>query len=246
MGAAGATDVDALLADPSIDVVHICTPNSTHADLAVRALEAGKHVVCEKPIATTVADAERMADAARASGLIAAVPFVYRFHPMVREARERIAASGGGRILTVQGAYLQDWLLSPDDSNWRVSSKQGGPSRAFADIGSHLVDLVEFITGARITRLRASTRKVFDERQGVPVDTEDIAAAIIELEGGGVGTMLVSQAAPGRKNALSIEVATPAESFRFEGLPNFTDGLRAVRVTDAVLTSAESGADVEL
>ncbi|PWC03766.1 Gfo/Idh/MocA family protein [Agromyces badenianii] len=303
--------VDELLADPDIDVVHICTPNTTHAAIAMAALEAGKHVICEKPLATSATDAAALTALADDRGLVAAVPFVYRFHPMAREARARIARGETGRLLSVQGAYLQDWLAAPHDDDWRVDTALGGPSRAFADIGSHLVDLLEFVSGERIVRLSASTRTVYEARaRHDDIATEDLVAVVVELTSGAVGTLLVSQVAPGRKNALSIELAGTAASVRFEqerpdtlwlgrtdassvivrdparlagdaarlslvpaghpmgyqdafnafvadayaaiggaspeGLPRFRDGLRAVRVTEAVLESAASGNWVEV
>src|SRR3954466_3151071 len=147
-----------------VDVVHICTPNHLHADLARRAIEAGKHVVCEKPLATTAADAAALVDLAGRAERVAAVPFVYRFHPVVREARARVAAGKTGAIHLIHGSYLQDWLASPDDYNWRVDPALGGASRAFADIGSHWCDLVEFVTGHRITSLTPRAITTFSPR----------------------------------------------------------------------------------
>ncbi|MDQ0728865.1 Gfo/Idh/MocA family protein [Microbacterium sp. W4I20] len=209
-------DADALLDAADIDVVHICTPNATHAALALRALAAGKHVVCEKPLATNVADAQQLADAAVEQGLIGAVPFVYRYHPMVREARARMRRGDVGELLTLDCSYLQDWMLLPDDDDWRVQSASGGASRAFADIGSHLCDLIEFITGDRIHALSARTRRVFAERGGRAVDTEDIVAVLVETESGALGTLLISQMAPGRKNALTLELHGSRQTVRFE------------------------------
>ena len=206
---------DDLLADESVTLVHVLTPNDTHAPLAAAALAAGKHVVCEKPLATSSADARALVEQATATDRITSVPFVYRFHPMVREARDRIARGETGRLLSVQGAYLQDWLLAADDDNWRVDAASGGPSRAFADIGSHLCDLLEFIAGERIARLTARTRTVHAERGGHPVATEDLVGVLAELEGGAVVSLLVSQVAPGRKNGLVLELHGEAESLRF-------------------------------
>lgn len=309
IGAARVMTAEELFADPDIEVVHVCTPNSSHAEYASRALAAGKHVVCEKPIGATLDEAERMAEAARASGLVTAVPFVNRFHALTREIRDRLAADPRA-VTTVVGCYLQDWLLDAADDDWRVDAATGGASRAFGDIGSHLVDLLEFTTGERITGIRARTGRLHQTRAGRPVDTEDTVAAVVTLSGGGLGTLTVSQVAPGRKNALSLEIATPQASYRFEqenpetlwigrrrgsetllrdpdqlhadgrrlstvpaghalgyqdafdafvadayavirgeqrpGLPTFEDGLRAARVTDAVLVSAREGRDVEL
>ena len=210
------TDVASLLAADDIDVVHICTPNATHADLALRALNAGKHVICEKPLATSARDARILADTAAAAGRIAAVPFVYRYHPMVREARARVSRGDIGELLTLDCSYLQDWMLLDTDDDWRVSSASGGASRAFADIGSHLCDLIEFVIGERIRSLSARTRRVFPERAGREVDTEDIVAVLVETESGALGTLLISQMAPGRKNALTLELHGSRQTVRFE------------------------------
>jgi predicted dehydrogenase len=209
--------VELLLADPAVDVVHIATPNATHRELALAAIRAGKHVVCEKPLATSVADAAELVAAAATAGVVATVPFAYRFHPMVREARARLASGGPGRLHSIQGVYLQDWLLDRSDDNWRVDEGQGGPSRAFADIGSHLVDLIEFVTGDRIARVQALTRTVHAERaSNKDVTTEDLAAVLFETGSGAVGTLLVSQVAPGRKNRLHVELAGANESVVFD------------------------------
>jgi predicted dehydrogenase len=206
-----------LLADDTVDVVHVCTPNATHFEFALAAIDAGKHVVCEKPLATSSADAEKLASRARAAGVTATVPFVYRYHPMVREARARVARGELGTLLTIQGGYLQDWLLSKADDDWRVDASLGGPSRAFADIGSHLCDLIEFVTGDRITRLAATMRTVFNERAtNRDIATEDAVALVVETASGAIGTLLVSQVAPGRKNSLTFELSGSSESIRFD------------------------------
>ena len=307
IGAETAYDtVDALLADDRVEVVHVVTPNATHHELTARVLDAGRHVVTEKPLATTVGAALDLQQRAAAATVVATVPFVYRFHPMVREARARVAAGQVGRLFSVQGAYLQDWLLAADDDNWRVSTDAGGQSRAFADIGSHLCDLLEFVTADRLVRLQAVTRTVYAERAStVPVATEDLAGVLAETAEGAVVSLLVSQVAPGRKNGLVLELHGASESLRFEqerpeelwigrrtaserhlrntdelhpeaarlsvlppghplgyqdaftafaadtysavrgttpdGLPTFADGVRAARITDAVLASARTG-----
>lgn len=212
-----AESLDEILLDPEVDVVHVCTPNATHASLTMSAIHAGKHIVCEKPLGTSVDEARAVTQAAAAAGVTATVPFVYRFHPLVREARARVLRGESGEVLTVAGTYLQDWLLRQSDTDWRVDETEGGPSRAFADIGSHLVDLIEFVTDDRIARLHGTTRTVFTERPGAPtVTTEDLAGVLFQSKGGIVGTLLVSQVAPGRKNALTIEVHGTRESIRFE------------------------------
>ena len=201
--------------DHDLDVVHVCTPNSSHAAHALRALDAGFQIICEKPLATDSAAARSILDRAKSLGLSGTVPFVYRYHPMVREARARIRRGEAGALLTIDASYLQDWLLSAADDNWRVHAGSGGPSRAFADIGSHLVDLIEFITDERIMSLSATTRTVHPRRGGAAVTTEDTVAMTAEMSGGAIGSLLVSQLAPGRKNGLVIEIAGAQESLRF-------------------------------
>jgi len=207
---------------PDIDIVHICLPNHLHAPVARAAIAAGKHVVCEKPLATDVDDAGELARAARTQGVVTAVPFGYRFSPGVREARARIQHGDLGDLRILHGHYLQDWLLEPSAYNWRVDAELGGPSRAFADIGSHLADMIEFVSGHRIvelvalmqtlqpTRLASGSRKAFAAAAGdgtpVAVTTEDTASVLFRTDRGASGSMLVSQASPGRKNRLWFEL----------------------------------------
>ncbi|WP_081686310.1 Gfo/Idh/MocA family protein [Candidatus Solirubrobacter pratensis] len=233
LGAVRAYDVaEELVTAPEVDVVHLCTPNHLHAPLALAALAAGKHVVCEKPLAVDAVQAAELGTAAAASGRVATVPFVYRYHPMVLEARARVAAGELGAVRLVHGGYLQDWLSTPEDDSWRVDPELGGASRAFADIGSHWCDLAEFITGDRIAAVCAQSATVVPERaqragarpfQGGgdaaerrPVSTEDLVVMLFRTEGGVLGTMLVSQVSPGRKNHLHIEVGCELASVRFE------------------------------
>jgi predicted dehydrogenase len=208
--------VDELLADERVNVVHICSPNQTHASITRAALAAGKHVICEKPLATSVADAADLARFASNFTVVAAVPFVYRFHPMVREARARVRRGQSGRIFSIHGAYLQDWLHSTTDDDWRVDPRHGGPSRAFADIGSHLCDLIEFVTGDQIQRLVSRVRTVHADREtNKNVSTEDVVTVVFETARGVIGTLHVSQVAAGHKNGLSIEIAAENESLNF-------------------------------
>jgi predicted dehydrogenase len=202
----GAESPEALIARDDVDIVHICTPNATHADLARKAIAAGKAVVCEKPLAISVEDAEELTDLADRSGVVTAVPFVYRFYPAVREARDRIARGDAGRLWLLHGSYLQDWLVGAAATNWRVDSTLGGESRAFGDIGVHWCDLMEFTTGHRIARLVATTNRAYDRRetegQSSGVATEDGATLLFETDKGATGSLVVSQVSPGRKNRL--------------------------------------------
>ena len=208
-----------LLSDDTVDVVHICSPNQSHVEIAMAAIAAGKHVICEKPLATSVGEAAALADLAAAnSELVTAVPFVYRFHAMVREARARVRRGETGRLFSLHGAYLQDWLADETDDDWRVDPARGGPSRAFADIGSHLSDVLQFITADPIARLSAATRTVHRNRSiNKDIASEDVVTLVFETLGGVIGTMHVSQVALGHKNGLSIEIDGAHESLAFDG-----------------------------
>jgi predicted dehydrogenase len=233
LGAARAFDsADELVRDPDVDVVHICTPNHLHVPLAEAALAAGKHVICEKPLATDAAGAQQLAELAAASRLQAAVPFVYRYYPTVREARERVRQGQVGTLHLLHGSYLQDWLLRPDDTNWRVDDEAGGASRAFADIGSHWCDLAEFISGDRIIEVSArlltavpkrtgeTARRAFDSGDGRGrarrVTTEDAALVQFATASGALGSVVVSQVSAGRKNRLWIELDGSEEAVAFD------------------------------
>jgi predicted dehydrogenase len=212
-----------VLGDPGIDVVHVCTPNTTHVALASATLEAGKHLVLEKPIAMDRAGADGLVELARQSGRHAMVTLTYRGYPMVRRARAAVADGEVGEIRLVRGAYIQDWLAEPTDYNWRVDPKIGGQSRAVADIGTHWFDTAEFITGLRVeavladfatfipTRTRTFGAGIaFSSGEGptdsVKVQSEDAATILLRFEGGARGACVVSQVSTGRKNALSLEV----------------------------------------
>jgi predicted dehydrogenase len=208
----GAASVRELAEADDVDAVHICTPNHTHVSMAEQVLAAGKPVICEKPLATTVADARRLTGLAQDAGVVAAVPFVYRFYPAVREARARIGAGEAGPLWLVHGTYLQDWLAAADATNWRVDPALGGASRAFADIGVHWCDLMEFVTGHRITRLAARMNTAYPGRSG----TEDGAVVVFETDAGACGSVVVSQVSPGRKNRLWFSFDGTAASYSFD------------------------------
>ncbi|NYH52023.1 putative dehydrogenase [Nocardiopsis arvandica] len=205
-----------LIHSDDVDVVHVCTPNHLHAPLSLAALAAGKHVVCEKPLATDADTARHLVRAAEEAELVAVVPFAYRFHPMAREARARVAAGSIGRVSLAHGGYLQDWLLYPEEDNWRVDPELGGPTRAFGDIGSHWCDMLEFVTGDRITSVSAQTSRVNDTRDGRPVATEDLVAFQFATAGGVIGGAVISQVSPGRKNRLVLEVSGTEGSLVFD------------------------------
>lgn len=210
----GVADAITLIERADVDVVHICTPNNTHAQFAIAALKAGKHVVVEKPLATQLSDAQEIAQVAQQMGRLGSVPFVYRFHPLVREMRARIARGELGVRSVVHGSYLQDWLAGEDETNWRVDGAVGGASRAFADIGSHWCDLYEFVSGERIIEVSARFRTIYErQNQGA---TEDAATVQFMTDCGTLGTLVVSQVSAGRKNRLHLEISGSQTSFAFD------------------------------
>jgi predicted dehydrogenase len=206
-----------LLADERVEVVHVCTPNVSHFSIVEAAILARKHVVCEKPLATSADEARILVSLLERRSLVGTIPFVYRYHPMIREARSRIARGEVGRLFSIRGEYLQDWLWRSGDDDWRVDPQRGGPSRAFADIGSHLCDLVEFVTGDSIVRLCAQVSTVHPSRStNDTVLTEDVATVIFQTELGVLGTLHVSQVAAGYKNSLTIELLGERQSMAFD------------------------------
>jgi predicted dehydrogenase len=212
------------VADSDADVVHICTPNASHVPYAVELMRAGKHVVCEKPLGVSLGDAEQAAAVAAETGVVTSMPFTYRFHPMAREMRALVAADTFGAVNLIHGSYLQDWLLSPTSTSWRVDPVLGGPSRAFGDVGSHWCDLAEWVTGDRIASMVATTSISIPQRPAqsgpsftgsapseadaplVDVRTEDSALILFRTRGGIAGSAVISQLAAGRKNRLWLEV----------------------------------------
>lgn len=223
-------DIEEVVADPQVQVVHICTPNHLHHPMVQAALQAGKHVVCEKPLATTLEDAQALAALAASTGLIATVPFVYRYHPVVREARARIAQGELGPLHLIHGSYLQDWLLDPASNNWRVDPALGGTSRVFADIGSHWCDLVEWVSGERFTEVSAAFDTVIAQRSTdtgqsfttavagdamQAVASEDVAAAMFRTGAGTLASLTVSQVSAGRHNRLWFEIDGARASVAF-------------------------------
>lgn len=212
------------LEDPTIDVIHVCTPNSMHFSMVHDALQAGKHVLCEKPLATSLGQATELVRLAGAKGIKNCTCYNLRFYPLVQQMREMCLSGELGQILVVQGTYSQDWLLAETDWNWRLDSKTNGPSRAMADIGSHWCDMAEFVTGQPITAVCAdlqtfhkTRRKPQDpiatfgkssllDRIDTVIDTEDFGAVLFRMGDRTRGAFTASQVAAGRKNQLLIEI----------------------------------------
>jgi predicted dehydrogenase len=220
------------VAESKAEIAHICTPNASHVSYAVALMEAGKHVLCEKPLGISLADAQHAAQVAKDTGVINTIPFAYRFHPMAREMQARVQAAEFGAINLMHGSYLQDWLLNPKATSWRVDPKAGGPSRAFGDIGSHWCDLVEWVTGDRIARLVATTSITIKQRPAstaatmsavqnndaplVDVQTEDSALLLFRTANDIAGSVVISQLSAGRKNRLWMEVDGMHQSAVFD------------------------------
>ncbi len=229
-----ATDWREVIARDDIDLVDIVTPGNTHAEIAIAALEAGKHVLCEKPLANTVAEAVEMARAATAAadrGVRSMVGFTYRRVPATTFARDLVAAGRIGEIRQVRAEYLQDWLMDPEAPlTWRMDKSLAG-SGALGDIGAHAVDLTEYITGQRVTSVSGIIETIVSERpllgEGVglsgtassergPVTVDDIALFTGRLESGALASFEATRFRTGRKNALRIEISGSKGAIAFD------------------------------
>ncbi len=189
----------AVVDDPDVEVVHNCTPNRLHVEVALATLAAGKHLVTEKPLAAGVQEAEALVGAAAESPVVTALCHNYRQYAMVAEARELIRSGAIGEVFHIHGVYIQDWLSDPEASNWRLDPHQSGASTTFADIGTHWCDMAMHLTGRRIESLCAVT----DGLHGRP--TDDHSGVLLRLQGGTLGTLVASQVSPGAKNAFRIK-----------------------------------------
>ena len=218
--------LEEMLADPDIDVVHLATPNYLHHPHAKAALLAGKHVVCEKPLAMTTVETGELLQLAEQKNLVNAVNFNIRMYPLVQQARSMLQNGELGDLFILQGSYLQDWLLLPTDWNWRLEPELGGTLRAVGDIGSHWLALLTFITGLHVEEVYADfktfhpirkkpskpletyTGKILTPEDYVdqPISTEDYATILLHFQSGVRGVLTVSQVSSGRKNRLFYEI----------------------------------------
>jgi predicted dehydrogenase len=216
--------LDALLADDRIDVVHVTTPNALHFSQVKAALAAGKHVVCEKPLAVSADESAELVRLADEAGAVHCTNFHNRFYSIVQDARERVRAGEVGAVWSVHGGYLQDWLAYPTDWNWRLEIDRAGELRVVGDVGTHWLDTAQFVTGLRVVELFADLATVIPtrqrpvgevetfsaagevEREDVVITTDDLAHILLRFENGARGSVVLSQVAPGRKNSLRIEV----------------------------------------
>ena len=223
-----------LVADPDVHVVHNTTPNYLHVPVILAALARGKHVISDKPLATKVADASLLLDAATKAGVVHAVTFNYRGNPLVQQAREMIAGGELGALHFIHGAYLQDWLIEATDYSWRLEPDKGGASSAIGDIGSHWCDLVQHVSGQRIVEVLADLTTVIDTRlkpsasteafaksgdvarEAVRVSSEDLATVLVRFDNGAKGSFSVGQVCAGHKNGLWFEMNGRRASVRWE------------------------------
>jgi predicted dehydrogenase len=225
LGLAKAYDsLEAVLADPAVQVVHVTSPNELHYEQASAILGAGKHVICEKPLAMTSQESAALVSQAAASGLVNAVNFNIRFYPLNQHVAQHVRDGGVGDVRFITGRYFQDWLLFDTDWNWRLEKDQGGALRAVGDIGSHWLDLTTFLTGRRLDAVMAELTTFIPVRrkpagpvvtfsteraaETIPVEihTEDVATILLRFEGGARGSVAISQLSPGRKNSIVYQI----------------------------------------
>lgn len=215
-----------VLDNREIEAIHVCTPNVDHYPMSMAGIEAGKAVLCEKPMTMDVAEAQKLVDAAKAKNALNCVQHNLRYYPVVQQIRQMIAAGDLGDILIVQGTYSQDWLLYDTDWNWRLDSKENGKLRVMGDIGSHWMDMIQHLAGQNITAVCAELDTFHKERKrpkgsvetfsgkkamGVdydvfPIDTEDFAMVMLHLGDRARGAFTVSQMSAGRKNRFTFEI----------------------------------------
>lgn len=227
--------LDELLSDRSVNVVHLCTPNHLHFPHAEAALRAGKHVMCEKPLAMNRQETAALVQELQTSGKVGAVTYNLRYYPLCQEARALVQRGAIGEPRLAYGTYLQDWLLYPTDWNWRLEAEQGGNMRAVADIGTHWLDLISWITARKVTEVCADLATVIPvrlkpkgpvetfQRAGagdsdeVTMTTDDYASILLHFEKGLRGVMTVSQVSAGRKNRLWFEIDGSEGSLAWDG-----------------------------
>lgn len=227
-------DFEAMLTDDELDVIHLAVPNVLHYPMVKQVLAAGKHVMCEKPLAMTSEQGEELVALAEASNLKTGVNYNLRFYPMNLEVKKRLD-NGGARIFSVVGAYQQDWLLYDTDYNWRVLADQGGALRAVSDIGTHWLDLVHFTTGLEVEAVLADLTTVHKTRrrpkgevssfnnevlrdedlETIDITTDDCASILLKFKGGARGQLFVTQVSAGHKNRLTYDIATSDAAYEF-------------------------------
>ena len=228
------SSLDELAKDKEVDVVHICTPNHLHAEQTTVLMRAGKHVMCEKPLAMNTKESAQLIDLARKENRVGGVTYNLRYYPLCQQARAMVDAGAIGEPRLVHGSFLQDWLLYPTDWNWRLETQLGGDLRAVSDIGTHWMDLTSWVTARRITEVCADLATVIPVRQkprgrvetfqegdkaasdAVKIATDDYASVLVHYEGNLRGVFTVSQVSAGRKARLWFEVDGSEGSLAFD------------------------------
>ncbi|MBA3236621.1 MAG: Gfo/Idh/MocA family oxidoreductase [Chloroflexi bacterium] len=223
-----------LLADPMVDVVHVTSPNDLHLPQTKAILAAGRHVICEKPLAMSAAESRELVDLAAASGLVHAANFNIRYYPLNQHAHQLVGDGDLGDVRFITGRYFQDWLLLESDWNWRLEPGRGGALRAVGDIGSHWLDLMTFVTGRRIVAVMAELSTFLETRHeptgpvetystersadtvSRAIQTEDTASVLLRFEGGARGAVSISQISAGRKNSLQYEINGSTSSIAWD------------------------------
>lgn len=226
--------LDELAADSSVHVVHLCTPNHLHFQEASQLLRAGKHVLCEKPLALDSRESAALISLLKETGRVGAVAYNLRYYPLCQEARALIRRGAIGQVKLIHGSFLQDWLLLPTDWNWRLEPKLGGELRAVSDIGTHWMDLVTWLTGSKISQLCADLATIQPTRrrpkgrvetfqsagaietEEVMITTDDYASVLLRFSNEARGVMTVSQVSPGRKARLWFEIDGTSGSLAFD------------------------------
>lgn len=219
-------DIQPVLENPEIRIVHICTPNLLHYPMVKKALESGKHVICEKPLTMTGEEARELTELAEKKNLVNAIHFNIRYYPLIRHAKTMIERGEIGKLFSVTGSYLQDWLVKDTDYSWRLESSQSGVTRAVGDIGTHWMDLIEYVAGIQIAEVSADMGTFLKQRKKpkksietwsgkvlknedydlVDIDTEDYASVLLHFDGGQRGVFTVNQMACGHKNRVTFEI----------------------------------------
>jgi predicted dehydrogenase len=218
-------DYREMLKSPDVDVVHITVPNRFHREMSLAALRAGKHCICEKPLAMNTKETAEIVKVAKTSGTVFAVNYTVRFYPAVLQLRKMVARGDLGGIIHLNGSYMQDWLFKDTDYNWRLLPKEGGKLRAVADVGTHWMDTASFILGGKIKSVFADLVTAHKTRKRplgevqtyskadtsmkyatYKVQTEDFANVLLRFNHGARGNLAVSQVAAGRKNCLRLEI----------------------------------------
>jgi predicted dehydrogenase len=240
----GLDSVEALVALPELDVVHVCSPNALHAEHCRVALEAGKHVVAEKPLATDVADAVELTALAHDFGVVNAVCQNYRFYPMIGMLRAEVARGALGRVHLVHGTYLLEELLTADRGHWMLDPEQMGPALTLADVGVHWWDLAEHVTGLAVEAVICETRAA--RRNGGDARGEDTAALMMRLARNAIATATICQAAPGHGNTITIEVLGDEASASWDIRASDTLTVRPLSAPASVHTRDLPPADASL